>query len=80
MVTGDIKETALTIGRDIGILSEKSVKSGNHCFTGKEFEDLPEEKQKAILLDALEHNHGLIFARTEPKHKRQLIQLFSSLV
>ena len=77
MVTGDIKETALSIGQDIGIL-EKGSKT-QKCFTGAEFEQMKVEERKAILEKSLKDDSGLVFARVEPKHKRELVQTFSSL-
>ncbi len=78
MITGDIKETAQAIGKEIGIISESEFDTKS--FTGKEFEKLSEEEQKKILGDAIESVGGLIFARTEPKHKRALVKLLSGLV
>lgn len=78
MITGDIKETAQAIGRDIGILTESEFASKS--FTGAEFERLSEEKQKEVLSSAVGSVGGLIFARTEPKHKRALVKLLSGLV
>ncbi len=78
MITGDIKETAQAIGKEIGILTEAEFSSKS--FTGVEFEKLSEERQKEILSSAISNVSGLIFARTEPKHKRALVKLLSGLV
>jgi len=78
MITGDIKETAQAIGKEIGILNEEEFETKS--FTGAEFDKLGEEKQKKILSDAVSSIGGLIFARTEPKHKRALVKLLSGLV
>ena len=78
MITGDIKETAQTIGQEIGIIREEEL--ATKSFTGAEFEKMPEAQQKKILQDALSSQSGLIFARTEPKHKRALVKLLSGLV
>eukprot|EP00331_Platyophrya_macrostoma_P007514 CAMPEP_0176423202 /NCGR_PEP_ID=MMETSP0127-20121128/10150_1 /TAXON_ID=938130 /ORGANISM="Platyophrya macrostoma, Strain WH" /LENGTH=1036 /DNA_ID=CAMNT_0017804121 /DNA_START=15 /DNA_END=3125 /DNA_ORIENTATION=- len=77
MITGDIKETAQAIGKDIGILTESEF--ATKSFTGAEFDKLSEEKQKQILSDAISSVSGLIFARTEPRHKRALVKLLSGL-
>eukprot|EP00331_Platyophrya_macrostoma_P034737 CAMPEP_0176439360 /NCGR_PEP_ID=MMETSP0127-20121128/19894_1 /TAXON_ID=938130 /ORGANISM="Platyophrya macrostoma, Strain WH" /LENGTH=1040 /DNA_ID=CAMNT_0017823609 /DNA_START=27 /DNA_END=3149 /DNA_ORIENTATION=- len=77
MITGDIKETAQAIGKDIGILTEDEF--GIKSFTGAEFDKIPEAKQKQILRNTISNVGGLIFARTEPKHKRALVKLLSGL-
>lgn len=78
MITGDIKETAQAIGKEIGILKEEEF--ATRSFTGAEFDALSKEKQTEILASALSHNSGLIFARTEPRHKRDLVKSLSALV
>lgn len=79
MITGDIKETAQSIGKSIGIVNEAMVEK--RSYTGGEFfEKMSLEQQNAIIRDFLENPGGMIFARTEPKHKRQLIQLLSKNV
>lgn len=79
MITGDIKETAESIGKSIGIVNEKMIEK--RSFTGNEFfEKLGPEQQNKALEDFLTSPGGMIFARTEPKHKRQLVQLLSKKV
>lgn len=79
MITGDIKETAETVGKSIGIVNEKII--AKRSFTGNEFfEKLTPEQQNLVLEDFLNNPGGLIFSRTEPKHKRQLVQLLSKKV
>ena len=41
MITGDIKETAQSIAKDIGIISEHEIK--DRSFTGLEFEKFSHE-------------------------------------
>jgi P-type Ca2+ transporter type 2C len=79
MITGDIKETAESVGRSIGILDENEVKP-DKSFTGLEFESFSESKQNEIVQNFLQRPNGMIFSRTEPKHKRQLVQLLSKHV
>ena len=78
MITGDIKETAQAIGKEIGILTEEEFPTKS--FTGAEFDKLSADEQKKILSEAVSSVSGLIFARTEPKHKRALVKLLSGLV
>lgn len=40
MITGDIKETAMAIGSEIGIVAKEHL--DERAFTGLEFESLPE--------------------------------------
>jgi len=77
MITGDIKETAETIGKEIGIVGASDV--ANSSFTGKEFEALSETKRKEILNRTVESNGGLLFSRTEPRHKKILIENLKDL-
>lgn len=79
MITGDIKETAESVGKSIGILNGNDIKS-EKSFTGMEFESFSQEKQNAIIANFLQRPNGMIFSRTEPKHKRQLVQLLSKHV
>lgn len=72
MITGDVKETAESIGEQIGIISKNS---SSNSFSGKEFFALSDQKQ----LEILKNNDGLIFSRTEPVHKRLLVQKLSDL-
>ena len=79
MITGDIKETAESVGKSIGIVTEKTV--GKRSFVGGEFfEKLSLEQQNAAIQEFLNNPGGMIFSRTEPKHKRQLVQLLSKNV
>jgi len=78
MITGDIKETAQAIGKEIGIINASEVNGSS--YTGVEFEHLSEDKQQEILNRCLSHNGGLIFSRTEPRHKKILVKELSSLV
>lgn len=79
MITGDIKETAESVGKSIGIFNGDEIKA-DKSFTGMEFESLSQEKQNSIIQNFLLRPNGMIFSRTEPKHKRQLVQLLSKHV
>jgi len=74
MITGDIKETAQSIGKSIGIINDSIMEK--RSFTGGEFfEKLSVDQQNKVIQEFLTNPGGMIFARTEPKHKRQLVQL-----
>lgn len=68
VITGDNKETAEAICRDIGVFGQNediSMKS----LTGKEFMILDDKKK------LLRQKGGLLFSRAEPKHKQEIVRL-----
>lgn len=68
VITGDNKETAEAICREIGVFGQHediSLKS----FTGKEFMSLPDKRIQ------LRQKGGLLFSRAEPKHKQEIVRL-----
>jgi Ca2+-transporting ATPase len=74
MITGDKKETAEAIAKEIGIFQageDISTKS----FTGAEFFALSEEKQLQYLMA---DGGGRAFSRTDPADKRKLVNLLKS--
>ena len=77
MVTGDIKETAFSIGKEIGLVTDGDEKE--LCYTGSEFESINDDKMKEILLKAVNSQKCMIFSRTAPKHKRRLVKLLKDV-
>jgi Ca2+-transporting ATPase len=73
MITGDAKETAVAVAKELGILrgNEK-----NPCYTGAEFEALSENSKK----DIFAKREGKVFCRVEPRHKRELVKILIELV
>jgi|Transcript_22419 Ca2+-transporting ATPase len=70
MITGDAKETAVSIAKELKIIPENAdIKST--CFTGAEFH----EKTLKQKQDALRGSTGKVFSRVEPKHKRELVKI-----
>ncbi|PKA63277.1 Calcium-transporting ATPase 4, endoplasmic reticulum-type [Apostasia shenzhenica] len=68
VITGDNKETAEAICRDIGVFSlneDVSLKS----FTGRRFMSFPDRKIR------LRQKGGLLISRAEPKHKQEIVRL-----
>jgi Ca2+-transporting ATPase len=72
VITGDNKLTAESICRKIGVFSEDEDLS-EKSFTGAQFFALSQEKQIEFLMKKC--NRGLVFSRTEPKHKQQLVKM-----
>mmetsp|Transcript_18732 Transcript_18732/g.33594 ORF Transcript_18732/g.33594 Transcript_18732/m.33594 type:complete len:1048 (+) Transcript_18732:149-3292(+) len=73
MITGDNKLTAEAIAVDTGILDNGF--DMDQSFTGSDFFRKNEPEQLKILMKG---NGGLVFSRTEPKHKQQLVKLLKS--
>ncbi|POM66081.1 Calcium-transporting ATPase 1, endoplasmic reticulum-type [Phytophthora palmivora] len=73
-ITGDNKLTAESICHKIGIFKDGDDLS-TRSFTGAEFFNLPLEKRNEYLSDG----HGMVFSRTEPKHKQQLVKMLKQL-
>ncbi|KAG6506487.1 hypothetical protein ZIOFF_031811 [Zingiber officinale] len=70
VITGDNKETAEAICRDIGVFTaDENIHSKS--LTGKDFMSLPSNEKK----DLLRQNGGLLFSRAEPKHKQEVVRL-----
>jgi Ca2+ transporting ATPase len=68
VITGDNKVTAESISRKIGVFGATENLAGK-SFTGSEFDQMtPAQKDKAA-------SEASLFARVEPKHKLELVQL-----
>ena len=61
MITGDHKETAIAIAREIGILNPEN------ALTGKDIEALTDDELVALVSDCN------VYARTTPEHKLRLV-------
>lgn len=74
VITGDNKNTAEAICRSIGVFSPEEDLKGK-SFTGRDFADLPLEKQR----DLLARKQPMSFSRAEPKHKQDIIKILREL-
>ena len=75
MITGDAKETAVSIAKELNIIPENAdIKST--CFTGAEFEELTQKQKES----ALSGSDGKVFSRVEPRHKRELVKILIQMV
>ncbi|WOL00686.1 calcium-transporting ATPase 1, endoplasmic reticulum-type-like [Canna indica] len=68
VITGDNKETAEAICRDIGVFAPDE-EIQNKSLTGKEFMSSSNKKE------ILRQDGGLLFSRAEPKHKQEIVRL-----
>lgn len=75
VITGDNKLTAESICRKIGVFSENEDIT-EKSFTGGEFFSFSSQKQIELL--TRRDGNGLVFSRTEPKHKQLLVKMLRS--
>ena len=71
MITGDTQPTAEAIATEIGIF-KKGENVKDRSFTGAEFFALS-EKQRVQKLTS--HHKSMVFSRTEPKDKQELVKM-----
>lgn len=70
VITGDNKNTAEAICREIGVFEDNEDVS-SRSFTGKEFMALPETRRREVLRGP----GGCVFSRSEPKHKQDIVRM-----
>ncbi|XVE79667.1 hypothetical protein DITRI_Ditri14bG0076400 [Diplodiscus trichospermus] len=68
VITGDNKNTAEAICREIGVFGSREDIS-SRSLTGKEFMDHHDQKNH------LRQSEGLLFSRAEPRHKQEIVRL-----
>ena len=67
MITGDHKDTAFAIAKDLGIVERKE-----QCFTGADVDKMSAEELKECVKDAR------VFARVSPENKVQIVKAFQA--
>ncbi|KAI8146711.1 SERCA-type calcium-translocating P-type ATPase [Fennellomyces sp. T-0311] len=72
IITGDNKDTAEAIGRNIGVFEADEDLTGK-SYTGREFDELSHAQK----LEAVKRAN--LFSRTEPAHKQELVDLLQSI-
>lgn len=68
MITGDHKDTAYAVAKELGICAEKS-----QCITGAEIDTMSEAELQATCRNAR------VFARVSPENKVMIVKAFQSL-
>jgi len=74
MITGDAKETAVSIAKELNIIPQNADISKT-CLTGAEFEELTASQKEKVLSGST----GKVFSRVEPRHKRELVKILISM-
>lgn len=73
MITGDHKDTATAIAREIGILSKEDCESlSKHVLTGEELDRLNDDEYRNIVEEIK------VYARVYPEQKRRIIDILQS--
>lgn len=67
MITGDHKDTAVAIGKDLGIIKDSS-----EAMTGAELEEFSDEELIEVV------NKCSVFARVQPEHKTRIVKAFKA--
>ena len=72
MITGDHKDTATAIAKEIGIINENKDNASKYILTGEELDKLSDEEYKGIA------DNIKVYARVYPEQKRRIIEVLQS--
>lgn len=75
MITGDARDTAVAIARDVNILPPASSGTQVKAYEGREFFEKTESEQMQLLASP----GNMIFCRAEPSDKQLLIKMLQSM-
>lgn len=79
MITGDFEETALAVSKEIGLVDENvTLKNSDVVISGNDWNKI-KPKLKDIIKKAIDNQRALVFARTTPSHKREIVDLILQL-
>lgn len=73
-LTGDARDTAVAIARDVNILPPKSAGEIVKAYEGREFFEKPENEQLELISSG-----NMVFCRAEPSDKQKLIKMLQRL-
>ena len=68
MITGDYKDTAIAIGKQLNI-----IKNNSEALTGAELDSISDEELKKVIFDIS------VYARVQPNHKVRIVECFQKL-
>jgi len=74
MITGDSKETASAIAKDVNIFDAEEEDTASKTFVGGEFFEIPVVQQETLL-----RTSNLVFCRAEPQDKQRLLRQLQTL-
>ena len=74
MITGDARDTAVAIAKDVNIFSPDADTATLKAFEGREFFQKSAEEQLQLL-----EKDNLVFCRAEPADKQKLVKMLQSL-
>eukprot|EP00980_Cylindrotheca_fusiformis_P025390 scaffold13560_cov161-Cylindrotheca_fusiformis.AAC.10 len=74
MITGDARDTAIAIAKDVQIFDKDTPNDALKAFEGREFFLKPEKEQLEILKE-----DNIVFCRAEPADKQKLVKMLQSL-
>lgn len=74
MITGDAKDTAVAIARDVNIFPSRRIDEHLKAYEGREFFLKPEAEQLELL-----KKDNIVFCRAEPADKQKLVKMLQSL-
>lgn len=71
MITGDSKDTAVAIAKEVGILDQSQpFVAADSAFSGREFFAMPQDEQLRVLQQG-----NKVFCRAEPRDKQRLVSM-----
>lgn len=81
MITGDNQGTALAIGKELTLIPENvELEDKNKTvYIGEDLDKFSDVELSKVLKSAIDIKRGLIFARTNPVHKRRIVKLLTDM-